>query len=88
MCLNAFEKEIITASFCNHDQSIDDLAYQYGRSRRTIIRVLEEMNVDPGIRRRKPKPPTKPVQAPLPLVIPTRSPWYRRILDRVIHPFQ
>ena len=76
-CLNTLQQECIVTSFVNKTHNIDALARTFGRSRRTIIRVLEDAGIDPGIRRRMPKP------TPLPQVIPTRRPWYRRILGVV-----
>lgn len=91
-CLNDLEKVIIAGLYVDHGRSIDSLATEYKRSRRTIIRTLEEQGVNPGIKRRNRKskapltihqnytPGNKPAG---PTVIPTHTPWYRRIIDKV-----
>jgi hypothetical protein len=84
-CLNELQKEVLVNSFQHHHQCIDSLAIFYDCSRRTVIRVLEEKGIDPGIKRRASKP-RKPV--PGPVVTPTKLPWYRRILERVMPSFQ
>lgn len=96
-CLNPGQKFAIVHEFQVLGAQIDDMAAYYGRSRRTIIRVLEEAGVDPGIRRRTKPADSSQLQQPLPTFnregfkelvlpkpIPTYRPWYRRILDRLV----
>jgi hypothetical protein len=54
-CLDKNSQQAIVTGF-NNGTPIDTLSAFWGRSRRTIIRVLEEHDVDPMIRRRNPKP--------------------------------
>ena len=77
-CLNPLQKEVIATSFLNRTHSIEELVATFRRSRRTIIRVLEEASIEPGIKRRIPKP------TPLPQVIPTKRLWYRRIIGSFV----
>lgn len=55
-CLSEGAKHHIASSFSYHVYTINQLAIMYGRSRRTIIRVLEEQGVDPGVKHRVKKP--------------------------------
>jgi len=61
-CLAPAQQHAIVTAFVEFRVPIDTLAIDYGKSRRTIIRVLEDHCVDPGIRRRpgakKPIPTT------------------------------
>jgi hypothetical protein len=77
--LNDGAKNYIIHCFNTKLRTIDQLGDDYSRSRRTIVRVLEEAGIDPGIKRRKrlPKP------EPLPTVIPTKTPWWKRIIPWV-----
>lgn len=47
-----FRKNAIVECFVNKHHTINELAAIYQRHRRTIIRVLEEAGVDPGIKHR------------------------------------
>lgn len=51
-CLHVRDKVYIVNSFISGTITINDLADSFLRSRRTIIRVLEEYGVDPGVKRR------------------------------------
>lgn len=51
-CLDQEAKEQILLGFTSGYYDIWELASIHKRSRRTIIRVLEDANVDPGIKRR------------------------------------
>jgi transposase len=83
-CLNSLEKTLIVDSFLAGYQSIDEMATMYNRSRRTIIRVLEEQDVDPKIRRRNPPQPDRQQKLALkPVVINTKTPWYRKVYETV-----
>ena len=64
-CLKPHTKQTIVNA---HAQgvTIDYMATFWGKSRSTIIRVLEENDVDPGIKRRKRKAKPAPEQLPLP----------------------
>lgn len=76
-CLNSFEQEYIVASFVSKELTIDELALKYSRSRRTIIRVIQDQSIDPGIKTRAKK------VVKVPVVIPTKTPWYRRAVESV-----
>lgn len=56
---------------------INEMAILFERHRRTIIRVLEERRIDTGVKPRTKKPEKPAVK----VVIPTRTPWYRRIFQ-------
>lgn len=73
------EKLYIAGKFRNGFSTINELAAEYMRSRRTIIRTLTEQGADPGIKTRAKK--VKPVSVPV--VIPTKTPWYRRVIESV-----
>ena len=85
--LSEDQKDHIVASFTTrtwlHGQSkssaINELAILYDRHRRTIIRALEERKVDPGVKHRTKKEPAQQIQ--LPMVIRTKTPWYRRFFQ-------
>ena len=86
-CLKEVDQAYIVDCFTAKTATINELATMFGRSRRTIIRVLEEHSIDPGIIPRGPRGPYKPrnqvqeeFQFPNHRVIPTRAPWYRRVL--------
>ena len=76
--LNDEQKASVAFAF-SHGVSITVLAEQHKKSRRTIIRALEDMGIEPGIKRRRrlPKP------TPLPTVIPTKTPWWTRVVEKV-----
>lgn len=76
ICINSSNKEFICNAFKNQTHTIDELVFIFGKSRRTMIRVLEEQDIDPGIRTRSAK---KPQPTPVPVAIPTHTPWFRRI---------
>jgi hypothetical protein len=84
--LTAFEKDIIQADFTRGLFSINDMVDQFDVSRRTIIRVLEEGGIDPGIRRRKPKAPVQtnlePLIFPNHAINPENIPWYQRYWNK------
>jgi len=60
-CLTKDYQDNLVVLFVERGESIDDLAVLANRSRRTIIRILEDHGIDPGIKRRpgarKPKQP-------------------------------
>jgi len=51
-CLNEDIKKSVVEAFNDKSLTIDQMVSVTGRSRRTIIRVLEDAGVDPGIHRR------------------------------------
>ena len=51
-CLSEVNKTYIADCFTAKTQTITELAYTFKRHRTTIVRVLEEQGIDPGIRRR------------------------------------
>lgn len=69
--LSPVQKEILVAQH-QAGKTINELATLWTTSRRTVIRVLEEKFIDPGIRRRQRKP------TPITPVIVTQQPWYVR----------
>lgn len=77
-CLTDAEKVELASSF-SMGASINFLAEINGCSRRTVIRTLEEIGINPGIKRRKRLP--KPTPLP-PGPIPT-TPWWKRIIPWV-----
>lgn len=91
-CLNSVDKSAIVFAFTQTTHTdFDSLASNFGVSRRTIIRVIEEAGVDPKIRRRKRNSVNIHVteggliveQFPLPL----GEPWFKRkqgLFNRII----
>lgn len=90
-CLEPFEKTSIAHQYLLNNQSISALSYEYRRSRRTIIRVLEERGIT-YIRRKQRNsypemtaavyfPAAETAKDSLPKSIPTKTPWYRRFMD-------
>lgn len=81
-CISGVDKSSIVFQFSQLGQSISSLSYEYKKSRRTIIRVLEEHGIDPGIRRRVKD--TTQIQAPKPQsqpIVPpgvTKTSWYQK----------
>lgn len=90
-CLDQSAKNAIVHAFtATHMKDLNDIASCFGVSRRTIVRVLEEAGVDPGIRRRKSKEVQEnDVQFPLPLGEPwfkdfsLRNSWLNRVFNKV-----
>lgn len=94
-CIADIDKADIVFLFSNGSQGINKLALIYGRSRRTIIRVLEEQDIDPGVKHRKPKamlvkqvdieftgwPDDSAVHSPAPA--PRTGSWFRKSLTSV-----
>lgn len=88
--LNEYQKNNLARLFVEQKTSLNELAAYCGRSRRTVIRVLEELGIDPGVRHRKPK-----IVVPVPLTFPNHpihtgpigykpgTSWYSRVLDSV-----
>ena len=75
--LTSEQKEDITVLFVYQDYSLNALARDYNCHRSTIVRTLEDKGINPGIRRRPVK--VTPIPAPVPVVIPTKTPWWKRI---------
>ena len=74
--LNETQKgQIADLYFAGH-YTVPELAALYERSSRTINRALEEKGCSP-VKHRKPKP------APVPVVIPTKTPWWKRIFSNM-----
>jgi hypothetical protein len=73
------QKQDIADAFIFKRQTIDELVVKYERSRRTIIRVLDETGCQTGLRTRTRKPKPAPVPTP-PVAIPTKTPWWKRWL--------
>lgn len=89
--LSPTAKDQITNLFLQKAMTLTQLAHFYDRSRRTIIRALEERGVDPGVKTRKKRAPVQPIQIfPFPIVLPTtpistksKPRWDYRVLDWV-----
>jgi hypothetical protein len=62
-CIPPYLKNSLLLDFVCGLKTINDMAKEANVSRRTIIRMLEEHDVDPGIRRRRPKPVAPTVAA-------------------------
>jgi hypothetical protein len=71
--LSQVQKSQISLDYGLNLFTINELAYHNSCSRRTIIRVLEEAGHQNVVKKRQPKP------KPVPVVIPTRTPWWKRI---------
>jgi hypothetical protein len=72
--LTDIEKAQIDDLYTQGVYTIPELALIYNRSRRTVIRALEEQGAY-TIKKRAPKP------KPVPVVIPTKTPWWKRVID-------
>ena len=70
--LTDVQKAQVDALYTQGVYTIPELAIIYQRSRRTIIRTLNEQGAY-TIKRRAPKP------KPVPVVIPTKTPWWKRL---------
>lgn len=90
-CIKPVDKAYIVDAFVAKTQTITQLAELYGRSRRTIVRVLEDHGIDPGIRRRR-QQQFSAEQIKVPDLFGTRTgrvtmieplPWYRRALSAI-----
>ena len=87
-CLSDNQKRYLVEMFESKIFEINDIAYRLEVSRRTVIRVLEEKGIDPGIRRRSPKPAqeTQPeleeIQQPM-----IKEPWFHRIINKFCQVF-
>lgn len=80
-CLNIQQKRFAIEMFESKIFGLDDIAYRLEVSRRTVIRVLEEAGIDPGIRRRTRKE-VIPTQVAI-TTTQTVEPWYRRLLNSI-----
>ena len=67
------EKTAIAVYWTGRQFTVTELAKLYNRSRRTIIRALEEYGYNPVTPRKK----------PLPIVVaPDTTPWYKNLADQ------
>jgi hypothetical protein len=80
-CLSTTEKQTIVFQRQVLGAALTDLAFEWQHSRRTIIRVLEEAGVDPGVKHRKPKASPVPAVNIPPKPIPTRTSRWKRVYD-------
>lgn len=91
-CLSDYNKATIRSDFVHNGSTLESLALEHGRSRRTIIRTLEEAGIDPGVKKRKPrlsKVNYESVTGRMPfdylspneVVHTTHTPWYRKVID-------
>ena len=95
-CISMHEQCYIVDAFLAKTQTLNQLAHNFGVSRRTLIRVLEDAGVNPGVKHRFPQPKT----VDIPLTFPTEqlpipytqnhwseplaaAPWYTRVLKFV-----
>lgn len=77
-------KLVIAQAFTQRNRTINELAAFYGKSRRTIIRALEEQGIDPGIKKRGPRKPKEGVLTfPNRPVVGYTAPWYRRVYNKI-----
>ena len=65
-CIPDFDKRYYAKCFISKAMTINEIAVETGTSRRTVIRMLEEQGVDPGIKRR-PRKQKQEVQQQLPI---------------------
>jgi len=97
-CLSPLDKAYIADAFTAKTQDLNELALTFGRSRRTIIRVLEEYKVDTGVKPRVPKEtPARPMKDQELDFLGTTTgriwaeqpaPWYRKVLRSVVGLFK
>lgn len=67
-------------------KAVADCASVFDVSIRTVIRILEELGVDPQVKHRKPKVDIELPYTPGSVQLfdpPARTPWYRRVLQIV-----
>ena len=88
-CIKQVDKAYIAQTFATKTQTVAELAMTFGRSRRTIVRVLEDECVNPCLRIRKIKPKTVDIQLPFTQPGPIEMfdasvPWYLRIAHKVV----
>jgi transposase len=84
--LNYLDKAYIITAFTAKTKTINELAEIYGRHRTTIVRVIEEQGIDPGIRRRKAKKKLNisgTTTGRIEMFKPPKQPWYTRLLNRL-----
>ena len=87
--LSSMDKMYIIDAFLAKTKTLNELALIYSRSRRTIIRAIEEHGFDPGVKHRVPKAPSVDVYLDLSLQLPESppvveaKPWYRKVLSYV-----
>ena len=87
-CLTSQQKAHVTSMFDCGLNTINELAQMHQVSRRTIIRVLEEAGIDPGIRHRTPKQPISVAAPPAPEPPQQHQQtqplaWYQRTLSKL-----
>lgn len=75
--LTPAQKQAIGDAFRTKEFTLSELCGLYSRSRRTLIRTLEEMGCDPGIKKRRGR---KSKYVTLAVTIPVKTPWWRRLL--------
>jgi hypothetical protein len=68
--LSPVQKAEIAVSYSYGKYTVNELATIYDRSSRTIIRALEEQGIKDVVKKRKPK---------VPVTIPTKTPWWKRV---------
>lgn len=87
-CLNEVDQAYICDAYLSKTQTVTELAITYNRSRRTIIRVLEDAGYDP-VKHRTPKVdipltfPNHPIFPGRIEMIDQPKPWYLKVLRYV-----
>lgn len=86
-CIKQEEKEYLLSCYSPLLNNVDQLMQMSGRSRRTVVRLLEEAGHQP-VKHRRPNRKAKEIALPPQLtVVPTKTPWYRRVIESVKRPF-
>lgn len=80
------ERMVIAARFNSGLYSLDEIAHTFQRHRTTIVRVLEEQGIDPGIKRRTRKSAAVTDSSGRPIRIEMVEPkrWYQRALNAML----
>lgn len=86
-CINELQKEVMAAAFFNKLLTVEDLMQTSGKSRRTVMRVLEEAGVAPPVRKRKAKVSVVQQNLDQPIYFPTRPGWIARLTRAVSQSF-
>ena len=86
-CINELQKEVLASSFANKQLTLEDLMATTGRSRRTIMRMLEEAGVAPAVRKRKAKENTASQTDTQGVYFPKKLNWFDRFIQSIARSF-